>query len=1046
MKLRLPKLLMGAIVALGMAAQAVTLNPADFKPDTWEDENGDSHESDTLVYKGDSNMTLVGRVALDPAEIWYYWHTEGAYVSFTGAGTLATPYNSKENPVGWFGNFDVWLGEDAVSFYMDEKVTIDYTVFTIHSCSRVPVKVNVDALFRNGADLALDGNMIVDINDARFEYATIEAGAPILCDELVINEKLSLEMWDGGDSAGSVLYGNLTLAGGAMLSGNKGTIVVKDNVEMSHYSYLWGGVIFHASCYDSHPETGKEALSWDTFTVTGNMKVTKPTGIWFQGDVDLNSKDTTGDWSYRSGYQVPTADHALFVCGSVDAASLSLLQAYSFDGHFYSYEVPGFESEDGESHMMEWLDYIKLDGKFVAQARLDGKVGVYFCQNGQKPEDFKDAATIVTDTQIYDADASKPYYIEDGGVIDASGLAGATLSTDKIAGMGGELKTSSNQTLENTTGATIAYSVTGGANLSISGRGYDIMTRALAALNGERYEVGKTTVQNALLEIGANTILGSANSTLEVQSNASVTNFGTIQGSEVSLERGSTLLNQGQIDAMIKLANGSVLTNNCEIAGDVVVESGAAVYGTGTFGGDTLIKRGAMMHVGNSPGYMVFTGNLTFDESTQLSFSVDGIKAADKNQNGPGYYSNALVSGSLTLNGEVAVKVEVTGGLVAEYAFQSGGSNAFILNLLEVDNPGNITVNNNGKFVCTLAAGEDLLENYNFEWDETTGTLTFSGQVAEDAIKAYEESLRYVEPRYVEPSESAFADTLWASTGALKDMVDAACNQLLIGAPGQTTVWGSALGTYIKHDDFSYSGGGYAVGLQHAYTENFRAGVSLGRTYGDFECDDYMKSDQTGIMTAFTMQYVDELTKGKSAWGVKAFAAYGCIENDATTTLGETAEWNDHAFTIGTRAHYCVALGDSAALTIFAGLEYMSGWQQEICLTYGRNSVTLEDGRMQSLSIPLGITLSTDMVLGNGMVFAPELSLAYVVDVMRDDPSLMYGDMEVEGSSPSKHAFMLNVGANLLFDENWSAGLFYNLKANGDVTTHSGNVSLRYSF
>ena len=76
MKLRLPKLLMGAIVALGMAAQAVTLNPADFKPDSWEDENGEIHESDTLVYKGDSNMTLVGRVALDPAEIWYEWHTE----------------------------------------------------------------------------------------------------------------------------------------------------------------------------------------------------------------------------------------------------------------------------------------------------------------------------------------------------------------------------------------------------------------------------------------------------------------------------------------------------------------------------------------------------------------------------------------------------------------------------------------------------------------------------------------------------------------------------------------------------------------------------------------------------------------------------------------------------------------------------------------------------------------------------------------------------------------------------------------------------------
>ena len=81
---------------------------------------------------------------------------------------------------------------------------------------------------------------------------------------------------------------------------------------------------------------------------------------------------------------------------------------------------------------------------------------------------------------------------------------------------------------------------------------------------------------------------------------------------------------------------------------------------------------------------------------------------------------------------------------------------------------------------------------------------------------------------------------------------------------------------------------------------------------------------------------------------------------------------------------------------------------------------------------------------------APELTLAYVADISRDNPELnaRYGSISrrIEGYDPGRSSFMLNAGVNWLIDQNWSLGAYYNLDARADQTIQSFNGSVRYSF
>lgn len=101
---------------------------------------------------------------------------------------------------------------------------------------------------------------------------------------------------------------------------------------------------------------------------------------------------------------------------------------------------------------------------------------------------------------------------------------------------------------------------------------------------------------------------------------------------------------------------------------------------------------------------------------------------------------------------------------------------------------------------------------------------------------------------------------------------------------------------------FDYKGGGYAVGLDYAWTKNWISGAAFGQTFGSFHsADKQFKADQDGLMLALYQRYHRDLLRGNSV-DIDGYFTYGRMDNDADGTLGgrpATASWNDDVYGFG---------------------------------------------------------------------------------------------------------------------------------------------------
>ena len=596
---------------------------------------------------------------------------------------------------------------------------------------------------------------------------------------------------------------------------------------------------------------------------------------------------------------------------------------------------------------------------------------------------------------------------------------------------------------------TLGFSIVGtngnaGADIQVGQAGGNI-TDAAIVLTGDKYESRQVNVQSGLLEIGQNTILGTDDSILTIGSSnasdgtvtASVNNRGTINN-DVTINSGASLDNRNNINGDVLVNASSILSNHGTVKGDVTVSENASVNGSGTFG-STILQSNALLYVGNSPGFQRH-GDLMLNDGSRLGFYLDGITAATLENHGSGTYSNLSVTNTLNLNGTVNAEVEVGLGILA------AGMEAFTLDLIKTEG----TVSGNGDFVLSLNDENHLLKEGSLLWDSTTGILSFTGQVDEAVAAAL-----------VGKDGSNIANSLWSSTSVVKNFGQTAVSQFKVTQPGDSNVWVSGLGDFVtmnstSHaDGFQYNGGGYAAGIDYAWTKKFRAGIAFGQTFGTFKSDDNQASiKQDSIMTGLYANYLETLCN-KHSLGLSGYFAYGSVENRADTLIGNSsylpghAKWNDDVFSFGLKADWNIKVTDKTTLTPFIGIDYVHGAQESFTETYSNGSRQYRDGRMQVWSVPVGITLKKEVSVGGGQLL-PELTLAYVGDVSRTNPSVkstIYGiDNKHEGSNPDRSAFMMNAGTNWIINQNWSVGAFYTLETRSGQMNQSASLSARYSF
>lgn len=1070
MKPHLPKLLLAALLAVGAchvsSAETVVLN--NMTPSY--DESG----YDLYYDIEDKNISFNGNwqpqsfVDDDGSQEWatLRWKSTSAEqeLTLTGSGVFGKTNDSWDADNCWIeifgpGTFTIGSGVDLRGVYLsvgghgDEGPTV---VKIEGSISGVVPELEV-----GGSDVTLDLSKATIATSYGVCWGINTRGTMRVAN-MAINSTscLQVEGWDYyGDGGQAIAYldGNMTLAGSSFGIN-------------SETRYTW----------ETDPASnglGYIEIIGDktTLSVSGNITISGKTTVLYCGD---NAYED-GDGNWVEDYGNPDTATPLFICSSITASSLNLLEPYAVK------EVYNYDEDE------EYLWYKPLAGrKYYAKAGEDGKVYVYLGTSSDVSDEnlpsvpggsggsggsdgsdgsggsggsggstpapevpsIPESSVVVGsgDTVILGGDSEdaitpsvdKPIYMQ-GGTADASALDDDLLNNKVIQGTSGTLVTGADQTMEITTGEDdLSYSIVG-ADDQTPGADLDINLSGEMKLMGKQYNTAEVSVSGGLLSISsASTVgMGTGVTSVEVESGASLSNYGTIAG-DVALAENSTMLNQNIVQGNVELAgkstkesNGSTMVNNGSVAGTVTVNSGALLSGTGTADAAVLLA-GASLHVGNSPGYQKY-GSLTIDRGTTISFTVDGTQAASLDKIGAGTHS-VLHADELSIDagtGTVTLNVEVTMGIV------NAGFDLVELTLVDAEN-GSAAA---GDFTMELKDNGLLEEGATLTWDAASQSLTLSGYVNKSALAALMDS-----------NASNVANTMWASANAVQEMARTAESQYLIGMPGQTTYWGAAVGSFMDISGghgFTCNTGGYAVGFQHAFTESFRMGVALGGMFGDFRSDDkQLKVDQRAVLPVLTAQYVTALDSSSSLT-VSGHVAYAEVRNEADTyqvgSVG-TAEWDDRVLNIGVRAAWNKQLTDNTTVTIFTGLTYQSVDQDSFTEKYTGGERGYRSGSMSSVSLPLGVTLRGVYGMGGTNILVPELTMAYIADIARDNPEVktrVMGFSRVgKGTNIGRNAFMLSAGANWMFNSSWSVGAFYTLEARSKQVNQSVNASLRYSF
>lgn len=997
MKLHLPTVLLAAVLAC-ISQPVIATETINLNTHNWDQYVGDYGNPGYPSFDN-ANLTLNGNwsVNLDKFYNITWGATDDGSYTLTGQGTMdfkdeVFTISGGSSKTVATGNAKYTIGSGIVlknatlEAWGGAQVTFNGSISPATN-RETPCSFSVYSFDEHLSILDLRGATIKDSDFVKLEF---ENGT-IIRDKYTVSATHGFEIWSVyvQESIPQLSYflGNLTLASG-------GNIVTFTQGESAGYAQV---------------------------SVTGSLSISGKTTIDFRNIFTEN------------GFVSPETGTVVFYCKTITGDTNLLKITESFWD----------EEENLSSRNI-------ADKKFVSIAQTDGRYALTLVDNGYDPGQPEQPGTIITDGKAPGI-LSKDVVVSlvDGGNVDATEVTSG-LSNYYVHGTGGTLVTSDSQTFTMSGSDTLGFSIVGtngnaGADIRVGQTGGSI-TDAAIVLTGDKYESRQVNVQSGLLEIGTNTILGTADSMLTIGSSgasgdtvtASVNNRGTINN-DVTINSGASLDNRNTIKGDVMVNGSSILSNNGTVKGEVTISENGSVNGSGTFG-STILHSNALLYVGNSPGFQQH-GSLTLNDSSRLGFYLDGITAATQANHGLGTYSNLSVTNMLNLNGTVNTEVEVGLGILA------AGTESFTLDLIKTEG----TVAGNGDYVLSLDDENHLLKEGRLLWDSITGTLSFTGQVDEAVAAAL-----------VGKDGSNIANSLWSGTSAVKNFGQTAASQLKVVQPGDSNVWVSGLGDFVtmnstSHaDGFQYNGGGYATGIDYAWTKKFRAGIAIGQTFGTFKSDDNQASiKQDSIMTSLYANYIETLCD-KQNLGLSGYFAYGSVENKANTLIGNSsylpghAKWNDDVFSFGLKADWNIKVTDKTTLTPFVGIDYIHGAQESFTETYSNGSRQYRDGNMQVWSVPVGVTVKKEVSVGGGQLLLPELTFAYVGDVSRTNPSVkstIYGiDNKHEGSNPGRSAFMLNAGANWSINQNWSIGAFYTLEARSSQVNQSASLSARYSF
>ena len=970
------------------------------------------------------------------------------------------------------------------------------------------LNIDRDATFESGADLRItQATMTAGRNFTSSGYACLSQEGTL---DIVGNTVLK----DGGRIEFQ--------SGSSLTAGGKFTVREGSAVEFtgSDNKLTAQEIVFEQGSYLDHYRGTGSTLEAQSVTMTGADLRLRPQNDGYALTVDANlsltdstiwlSPENLDDASFNYGANGIDVTGTLSVSGSItinlsneyanltseENNSLTLFQLNGEIGDNFTDNISDWTlqswTETYDAGTQTWINtFNPLENAELTTTILSGgKWGVILkLEEGSTPTPGEDDIYVRTREEKSITDLSKRVHLL-GGTLDATGIPQNTPLTNQtiIEGTDGLLVMNEDQSLiltGNLTGKKgIGYDIDGTGGNSAGGVAIGSSNGSLNSsavdLSGERYNIAALNVRSGLADIKETASLGHENTVITVgssrnsgETNASLINNGTIQGSSltvnsdgsvtnnktlnvanINLNSQSALANTGDLTAeQITVAKDALLNNSGSLEGNVTLQGRMSNSGQTT--GMVLVQNGGILSGGGSfesvtvrqGGHLKIQGaasfnGLTFEEGSGMAFSVNGTTPFSAGMNAADTYSHATV-GTLSIAGTPSIEVHVGSGLIA------AGSESFTLNLLQA---AEITGNAALEQQLHLTGEIGLLEDGGvLDWNPETGLLTFSGKLNVAAATGL-----------AGRDAALLADTLWSSASSVASFARTANEQGKMAGNRSSRLWGAGLGYFTSMSSmdslsgFSYQGGGYAVGTDVALGKDAVAGAAFGQMFGTHKSSDSLLSDkQRSFMFALYGNLRKELARGHEL-NLSGYFSYGSVDHTARTHVGSSqqtpgrARWDDNVYAFGLLADWDIKAGDAFTVSPFTGITYMYGTQGPIEETFDGGSRSFGNGGLQSWSIPVGITLKSVCGLGNGQALLPELSVAYVGDIARRNPYTRTWtagqSVTGRGHAPGRNALMTRAGLGWQISRNWQAGAYYTLEVRSGQTNQSVNLNVSYSF
>lgn len=700
--------------------------------------------------------------------------------------------------------------------------------------------------------------------------------------------------------------------------------------------------------------------------------------------------------------------------------------------------------------------YEDLTGYSIKSTIYGDSYALYLAADSSQPGDTTPPSPmVILEGSVPDGILGKDYTIEvsDGKTVDASGSTETTLDGSAISGAG-TLVTNSDQTILITSNQELTYSVSGtdettpGASVEFGTDGGSLTSQmsSIAGAAGQTLNLQRMSVKSGIVDNKSTVTSAEVISVGSNSGSAALNNYGTLSaGQGILVNSTSSMDNRGIINGDITVTTGATVANNSTVQGTITVEKGGLLKGSGTATSATI---SGTLNVGNSPGFQRYE-SLTLNNGSQLIFTVDGSTPATLTRYGEGTYSqiNVTTPGGLTVNGTATAQVVFTSNAVLG-TLQSGSMTLPLTLITANDAEGNPADATTTAGITYSVGGE--LANF-ITLDASSGALVADLNSAAVIVG-------------MGGSARDLANTLWSSTMVVNSFARQASAQISPARRLSTgeqkdgmAVWGAGLGDFTNvcgADGFTYSGGGYAVGVDGTLNGNLRGGIAFGQQWGTFKSDARgTKVDQDSTMVGLYGGYSG--SSNKLDYQITGYAAYGTTDNDGRTSLGGIATgrsgWDSDTATWGLKGEMAYRYSDRASIGAFIGLDYLYGSMGSFTELYDAGLYrNVSDGAMQVWRMPIGITWKGEYSLGGSQYLLPAISLAYVGDISRTNPHVSTETLGMQGrakgSNIGRNAFLLNAGATWLISDQWSASAAYNLEVRSGQTAQSINAGVRYAF